>query len=658
LIVDNLRRAMAAFFKDQIYNAGREGLSQPSDDITQRGKQSEKIWKMAGERPAFSLDGPCFTRHILFRLRKDENPRYIEGNDVIDNIQIETRWDQIVYSVNKLIGEFRKISSVNLANPVVIEDLKGESFNSIKSTVMREIRPSSHSDGINEKFRIRIRVDVYSESIGITIASDQFSEGEIFTKLNSSDDFNNIKFIYDLWDSNHVIFGQFNKLLNEIKFPFENMIGDFRGVMIPGVDHTIKNLDNLDNAPMHLQASKGIVDNVKKIIENRKNKNEAPIVKAAQDSEGDKEKYDHNIKIHSDSYSAIESCTKNNQFISEKIVNFCKKSGNIIDEFLKIREYYDKSSADSVMCTFLNGNVLYCAPLASNRLDQGESECGIVKYLIVYGDIKGDQLGRLVRRLHILGELRYLALLDYKLENGEKDLKTVSNDLRHIGNKLDDYVKDNEKNPILPMKLIEDINLLLSKTSLISDGSLIYRISQSRYYANTFKEQIGDLRIEKIEGYQSYDQFIRRNVYQLFSKIDQIGQRYDLLGRRVERWILMSEADTSRKLLDNAENFATVFLVYYGGVVIEKFLKEGLHVLSTDTGKYIYYCIWFSILLAVIVDVMGRDKRITMYIYRSVSKGMKVVFGFVDGLWEGLRKGGRGAREAIRSNVKNVLKSE
>jgi hypothetical protein len=42
------------------------------------GYNVEQIWKMAGERPAFRLEGPCFTRHMLFRLKKENNPRYVK----------------------------------------------------------------------------------------------------------------------------------------------------------------------------------------------------------------------------------------------------------------------------------------------------------------------------------------------------------------------------------------------------------------------------------------------------------------------------------------------------------------------------------------------------------------------------------------------------
>lgn len=572
---------------------------------------------MAGERPAFSLHGPCFTRHLLFRLRKEENPRYIEGDEVIDDRQIRDKWQQITLSVTNLIKELRKVSSINLGESLYSNNDDSNNFSSIKSTIMREIRSPSYDGDKNGKFRIRMRIDVYSESIGITVASDKFSDGDLYKLLNSPDKFDDLDNIYNIWDTNHAIYGHFNEIIKRIGFPYQNLIGDFRGIMIPGISDHDYDLFEIAQKTSFSDKSRNIAKTVKNFASNKLGTS----VNSEESSDFKSEK----TLISSDSYLALAKLKESGQNLSNNIVNFCKKNGAIIDDFLRIREDYDKPSADSVMCSFLNGNVLYSAPLASNRLEPGDSECGIVKFLIVYGDVKGDQLGRLVRRLHILGELRYLALLDYKLENGEKDLKTVSNDLRHIGNKLDNYVKLNKENPILPMNAIKEINLSLSKISLVSDGSLIYRIAQSRYYANTFKDQIKDLRIGRIEGYQSYDQFIRRNVYQLFSKIDQIGQRYDLLGRRIERWILMSEADTSRKLLDNAENFATIFLVYYGGVIISKSWDKISDKFDAIRGVNFDY-IWTVILLAVIADVVGNKKEITMIVYCAFRRVLHFVF--------------------------------
>jgi hypothetical protein len=522
---------------------------------------------MAGERPAFQLEGPCFTRHMLFRLMKEKNPRYAD-----DSLESEQKWESITGAMQSFVNKISKSFSSSI-NIKLNHDKNEDTEYNIKRTVMLEIREKNCQYDEKNKFRARMRIDLYSESVGITIACDSFSKGKIFSclrNISSIDDFN---YVYKIWESNEPVFGEIDEHLSECFFKseiFNGLIGDFRGLMLPA-------------------------DLNKKII---------------------------NRKV--DSISGQKINNVNNKHISPKIIDFFDRNGSIIDDFLDQKK---SSASDSVLCSFLDGGVVYGAPLASKTLESSSYNCGIVNYIIIYDDLDGNQLGRLVRRLHILGELRYLALLDYKLENSNlKDLKNVSKALRKIGNSLDQYVEGNGNNPILPMKYIKSVNLSPSQISLISDGSLLYRIEQSRYYSGTFKDQIQDLRIKRIEGYQSYDQFIRRNVYQLFAKIDQIGRRYEALSKRIERWIIMSEADTSRKLLDNAENFATIFLVYYGGVIIEKNWYLINEYLGYKSSNIQFEYIWLSILLFVICDVMGNDKNITMLIYRIFRKILRFLF--------------------------------
>lgn len=583
---------------------------------------SEQIWKMAGERPAHPLEAPCFTRHLLFRLMKEDNPRYLEKSDETSSDKRE-KWFNLTKSLTNIVNRFgtavHELPNVTICQ----ENNLSNKMYSIYSTIMIELRPSSyineHNKQDNNQFRLRIRIDLYSESIGITIASDQFKSGDIFDKISNPKSIDDVNYIYRVWDQNP-LYQAFDNIIKEHSLFSNNLIGDFRGLIYANNSAIGKESYNTDSLST-IQAFK------KKLSGSAANPAES-------------------IAESSHSYNAILRANEENAHkIRDDIVSFFQQRGDIIDRFLENTGNIREVSTDSVLCSFLHGNALYCAPLASNRLDTGYLRCGIIKYIIVSSAMDGNQLGRLVRRLHILGELRYLALLDYKLEGlDKKDLKSVSNDLRHVGNELDKYVSNNKNNPILPMKLIEKVNLSLSKMSMIHDGSLMYRIEQSRYYANTFKDQIVDLRIDKIEGYQSYDQFIRRNVYQLFSKIDQIGRRYDALAKRIEQWIMMSEADASRKLLDNAENFATIFIVYYVGYISKQYFEKlncekgrldysisqlmcndsMIHI--TEMLKNNYNDIWMIVLILVIGDVLGNDKEITITVYKILKKIFELLF--------------------------------
>jgi hypothetical protein len=157
------------------------------------------------------------------------------------------------------------------------------------------------------------------------------------------------------------------------------------------------------------------------------------------------------------------------------------------------------------------------------------------------------------------------------------------------------------------------------------------------YYATEFKNRVGDLRTNRIEGYQSYDEFVKRFLYQIFSKIEQIDTQYREIGRRIDRWTFLSEANSSFEhhrliedstkqtkqvadnieslqrtiahLLENAEKFAAIFFVYYLGSILKAPLTDTFVVpqrLRNLTGiSFDYNFLWATIALLVTINMFG-----------------------------------------------------
>ncbi|MBI1187909.1 MAG: DUF3422 family protein [Alphaproteobacteria bacterium] len=302
-------------------------------------------------------------------------------------------------------------------------------------------------------------------------------------------------------------------------------------------------------------------------------------------------------------------------------------------------------ASESVLCSLLDGQALYAAPLV-------HWGTGVlpVRYLLAYGpDCSPDQLGRLVRRLHVMGELRHTALLDYDRGPGADDLKRASKEIREVGALFNKKIHDGE---ITDFSQLSEISTKLNELNRHADGGITYRTEQSRYYADAFKERLPDLRVGRIEGYQPYDAFVRRYVYQTFSKIDQVGRRYEALGRRLDRWTFLSSAENADAfqrqlktaademsavvkkiglLQTTAERFATIFVVYYIGYILKSAAQ------NTPIRPF-YDWIWAAAVVVVVMDVAGNESRISGWVYGRISalstqifKGVALVGSLVFG---------------------------
>jgi hypothetical protein len=575
--------------------------------------------QLAGERPAYPLHPPALVRHFVFRLRDKDNPRWpsfdkerAKTEEALspppDNGQ---QWREFCDELEAVINFGRRC----FGSEPNIRLAKGRHVpagaQSINTTVLLPLTPEGHP------FRVRLRLDVHTETYAITIAVDNFDapspdplnrtmmslmapnpgKGETESALHT---------LYDTtWNDAGAPLGRLAAAIAHEGRLRGALFCDFRGIVLRS--QPVAKSD--DETPPWRGDYRPLDPSLAQFLELRK----------------------HDIDRFMHRHGAL-SPTK-------------------------------EAGSEGVICSMLDGKALYAAPLVTwgARLQP-------IKYLLVVATSEPDQVGRLARRLHVLGELRHAALFDYDAgatkDSGKGDLKAASKALRVLGGMFDNDVYGSDGG--LSIARLKEFNKTLTKLNTFADGGITYRVEQSRYYAAAFKERLVDLRVGRIEGYQPYDAFVRRYIYALFGKIDQIGRRYDALSRRIDRWTFLSEADSSSNfyeainrstneikevatkigdlqgkagtLLNNAEKFATVFAVYYVGSVAVEFISAGPYNVS-DEVKEFAYAIWAAVMLVVVLDVAGNNAGWSKNVFRFV--------GFLAGLlFTPVNRGGGSIKDA------------
>ena len=126
------------------------------------------------------------------------------------------------------------------------------------------------------------------------------------------------------------------------------------------------------------------------------------------------------------------------------------------------------------------------------------------------------QIGRLVERMHNLGVCRVAAL--WNLDR----ITDAGNQLYDLRMKLDSQTGDGGQQ-VSPADAAKEISAIQAS---VADGGLSYRVERASYYVKQINNLLPTLRIHRIEGFQPYDQFIRRRLYGTFDFIERMGVVY------------------------------------------------------------------------------------------------------------------------------------
>ena len=209
----------------------------------------------------------------------------------------------------------------------------------------------------------------------------------------------------------------------------------------------------------------------------------------------------------------------------------------------------------------LNGRALYASALApplpvtgmsQEVADNSSLNKSASRYCIFYceehagraQDGISARLDRLILRLHNLANNRLMAL------RGIDRAPYLNQSLDWLDRRLSQL----EAEASTPQSLkIDDIKALYRELTdaTSSDeipGGVSFRAAQSKHYTSTFKRLIPSLHIHRIEGWEPYDMFASRKLFNMFDNITGLGDRAEGLKRRLDRIVEIAQLETNLNL--------------------------------------------------------------------------------------------------------------
>jgi uncharacterized membrane-anchored protein len=144
--------------------------------------------------------------------------------------------------------------------------------------------------------------------------------------------------------------------------------------------------------------------------------------------------------------------------------------------------------------------------------------------------LRPRQAGRLVQRLMEIETYRMMALLAFPLA------RSRGGELTRMGNRLTDIT-----HRMTEIRALEDERqLLVDITALSADVERVaaetsYRFSAASAYYALVERRIEELREQRLEGFQTFEEFMERRLTPAMRTCDAVRDRLETLSRRVTR---------------------------------------------------------------------------------------------------------------------------
>lgn len=248
-----------------------------------------------------------------------------------------------------------------------------------------------------------------------------------------------------------------------------------------------------------------------------------------------------------------------------KIESLPEKANAIVSSYNKLissAQLSDKSM-EFVVCSMLDYRTVYASTLgsylndASSALPNNEKDftSPVLYCILLSEDLNKKQIGRLIERINALGVSRIAAL------KGLEVMRIVGREIQAMGLRLNNIISSDKTQDCKQIQIDQfliELNSLTAgnagSSNTIVEG-VTYRIARSDYYASLIETRLRDLRIERIEGWQPYDEFLRRRLFPTFKFIQDIGDRIRILRRRVDSVQMSIEVRQSKELLSSVKQF-------------------------------------------------------------------------------------------------------
>lgn len=169
---------------------------------------------------------------------------------------------------------------------------------------------------------------------------------------------------------------------------------------------------------------------------------------------------------------------------------------------------------------FLHDRAIYITSLGAQHIDALTNETPTT-FVLLSRLTNRLQIGRLVDRVYLLDSVRVAALFDLRF------LTKAGDDLRDLASEVSAFMQKDRPLSEQPgfSSTIDSFRQRTAKLGLECDGGIEYRIERSRYYVSQLRETVKTFRIDRIEGFQQFDEFVQRRFYSTYDYIDRIGQR-------------------------------------------------------------------------------------------------------------------------------------
>lgn len=379
--------------------------------------------RISALRPAYPLKAPAIAVHQLYYLPPGVNPKYPRKGWNIRTALLDfySRIYKGLYEYTNLIEKSTFLEKLEQAYP---------------NSVIFGLGTVGH------RGRFRLRIDFYSDTWAMTFVLDRFDTPEIFqiaeslgltSGLDPLDPFTYAKVWEYLFNG---VWSDRSSPIGSIIQASDNMIGekiyDGRTVVLDGYRGYLRDIDTL-----------------------------------ARDLQG--------ASKHNEEINALRSQLEDDK--AGVISDTLRKRISAFDFLVTLKGFIDFSASvgsssvsEVVLCSMLHGDVLFgSAPPSADNARSFQSN--------MYVDCtrNSHQLGRLVRRVHVLEELKASALIDHDngidpdTGQGFKDIKKAERDLGKLWNDINEMPFDDDSGLANAAKKLSDISLSV-------DGGLIPRL--------------------------------------------------------------------------------------------------------------------------------------------------------------------------------------
>lgn len=215
----------------------------------------------------------------------------------------------------------------------------------------------------------------------------------------------------------------------------------------------------------------------------------------------------------------------------------------------ELRKVEKHGKSEFTASLFQNGRAIYVSSLGwldPTKPEGAESPRRPVSYTLIVCYESRWSLGRLVERIHNMGTARLAAIWEID------EIERTGDELRRIEDTLTEEERRNNGNVADPDRFAAAV---VQAGSSIRFG-LMHRVDRSSYYVWVFEQNLANLRGRRIEGFQPYDQFVRRRMASTFDYIARVGRRYAELRREID--LLLRKSSSKNIVLLTGKISATL----------------------------------------------------------------------------------------------------